>query len=84
MMVTEVVNQGLFGHQMSGFDTEKAAGLFNIPDDYQPISVIAIGYYGNAGQLPEDMFKAETEERNRRPLKELVFTGKFGEPSDWV
>ena len=43
MMVTEVVNQGLVGHQMSGFDAEKATGLFEIPDDYQAISVTAIG-----------------------------------------
>jgi len=82
MMVTEVVNQRLVGHQMSGFDAEKATGLFEIPGDYQAISVTAIGYYGDADALPEDMKKSEMEERKRKPLKETVFTGKFGESSD--
>ncbi|NOX86415.1 MAG: nitroreductase family protein [Chlorobi bacterium] len=84
MMVTEAVNQGLFGHQMSGFDAKKAAELFAIPDDYQAITVTAFGYYGNTDELPEDMYKSEIEERKRRSLKELVFSGKFGEPSNWV
>lgn len=84
MMVTEAVNQGLFSHQMSGFDAEKAAELFDIPDDYQAISVTAVGYYGNAEDLPEDMYKSEMEERKRKSLKELVFSGKFGEQSEWV
>ena len=84
MMVTEAVNQGIYGHQMSGFDAEKASALFNIPDDYQPISVTAFGYYGNAKELPEDMYKSEMEERKRKPLKQTVFSGKFGESTDWV
>ncbi len=78
MMVTEVVNQGLFAHQMSGFDAEKATELFDIPDDYQAISVTAIGYYGDADNLPVDMQKSEKEERKRKLLKETVFSGKFG------
>ena len=84
MMVIEAVNQGLYGHQMSGFDAEKASALFDIPDDYQPISVTAFGYYGNAEELPEDMYKSEMEDRKRLPLKETVFSGKFGVSSDLV
>jgi len=84
MMVTEAVNQGLFGHQMSGFDAAKATELFGIPGDYQAISVTAIGYYGDANDLPADMQKSEMEERKRKPLKETVFAGKFGKSSDLV
>jgi len=78
MMVTEAVNQGLIGHQMSGFDPAKAIELFEIHEDYQPISVTAIGYYGNPDELPLDMQKSEAENRERRPLDETVFGGKFG------
>ena len=84
MMITEVVNQGLYSHQMSGFSAAKAAELLDIPDDYLPISVTAIGYYGNPEQLPEDMRESEFEERKRLPLSETVFSGKFGRSSDVV
>ncbi len=82
MMVTEAVNQGLIGHQMSGFSAEKAIELFDIPDNYQPISVTAFGYYGDPELLPDDMKQSEIEERKRRPLDETVFSGKFGEVSE--
>ena len=81
MMVTEAVNQGLIGHQMSGFSPEKVIELFEIPDDYQPISVTTFGYYGNPELLPLEMNKSEFEERRRRPLGETVFSNKFGETS---
>lgn len=82
MMVTEAVNQGLIGHQMSGFNPEKAMELLEIPADYEPISVTAIGYYGDPELLPIEMNKSEFEERQRRPQTETVFSGKFGTTSD--
>lgn len=81
MMVTEAVNQGLIGHQMGGYSATKAIELFEIPEDYQPISVSAFGYSGDPDLLPEDMRKSEFEERQRRPLNETVFSGKFGNTS---
>lgn len=82
MMVTEVVNQGLFGHQMGGFSAEKAHELFDIPDDFLPVSVTAIGYYGDINELPIDMHESEMEERKRRPITDTVFSNTFGEPSN--
>ncbi len=82
-MLTEAVNQGLVSHEMSGFDAEVAARLLAIPDDFQAVSVTAIGYYGDASLLPEDMLKSEMEERKRKNLNEIVFTGRFGEASDY-
>lgn len=78
MMVTEAVNQGLIAHQMSGFHPEKAIKLFQIRDDYQPISVTAFGYYGDPELLPLEMKNSEFEGRKRRPLDETVFSNKFG------
>ena len=83
MLVNEVVNQGLFGHQMGGFSAEKASELLNIPSDYHPISVTAIGYYGDPDSLPEDMRKSEMEPRKRLRQEEIVFAGQFGRPARW-
>ncbi len=78
LMLTEAVNQGLISHEMSGFDAEVAARLLLIPDNFQAVSVTAFGYYGDANSLPEDMLKSELEERKRKNIDEIVFTGRFG------
>lgn len=78
-MLIEAVNQGLISHEMSGFDAETAARSLEIPEDYQAVSVTAIGYYGDADLLPGDMLQSEKEERKRRSQDEMVFGGKFGE-----
>ena len=77
-MALEAVHQGLFGHQMTGFDGKKAAELFNIPEGYKVVSVTAFGYYGNPDDIPADIAKQETNERSRNELKEMVFSTTFG------
>ncbi|MBE0646530.1 MAG: nitroreductase family protein [Bacteroidales bacterium] len=77
----EATNLGLFTHQMGGFSVEKATELFQIPDGYKPLAVMAIGHYGDPDTLPEEMKERELASRERKELKELIFSGKFGEPS---
>lgn len=76
--ILEAINQGLHTHQMSGFDANKAVQLFNIPDDFQAVSVTALGYYGNVDNLPEDMAMMEAKPRERKDINEIVFSDKFG------
>jgi len=79
IMTLEAVNQGLCTHQMSGFDANKAAELFNIPDDFQAVSVTAIGYYGATDELPEDMAGMEKNPRERNDIESIVFGKIFGQ-----
>ncbi len=72
-MALEAVHQGLVSHQMSGFDPAKAVDRLDIPKGFQAVSVIAIGYYGKAQELPEDMQKSEVAPRRRIPVEELLF-----------
>jgi nitroreductase len=81
MMSTEAQNQGLYTHQMGGFSKEEAVRLLNIPEDFEPISVTALGYYGEADALPEDMYKSEVSPRKRNPIDSMVFSGSFGQVS---
>ncbi|MBU3926970.1 MAG: nitroreductase family protein [Bacteroidetes bacterium] len=76
-LALEAVNQGLYSHQMSGFDPEKAQELFAIPEDFQAISVMAVGYYGDPVDLPADMAEAEAKPRIRKTFNELIFTETF-------
>ena len=77
-MVLEAVHQGLFAHQMTGFDSKKATTLFHIPEGYKAVSVTAFGYYGNPEEIPADIAKLEDNKRSRRELPELAFFDTFG------
>jgi len=72
-LAMEAVNQGLVSHQMSGFDKEKARLSLGISDDFQPVSVMALGYYGSVEELPEDMQKMEVSARERKTGEDLLF-----------
>lgn len=76
----EAISQGLHVHQMGGFSAEKAAGLFDLPAGFEAISVVAAGYAGDPGQLPDKLKMRELQERKRKGLEEIVFTGRFGNP----
>ena len=71
---------GLGVHQMAGFSTERARELFAIPEDFEPVAAIAVGYPGNPDGLPEDLRERERGERPRNPQTEFVFAGKWGIP----
>ncbi|MEI7897282.1 MAG: nitroreductase family protein [bacterium] len=77
----EAMHQGLHVHQMGGFSVEQAAELFAIPATYEPLVVIAAGYAGDPGSLPEKLKQRELQERKRKELGEIVFSGNFGETS---
>lgn len=80
LMIIEIVNQGLVSHQMSGFDPAIASERLNIPEDYQPVSVTALGYHGNIEDLSEDFAKIEAKPRERKELETIVFSKEFGKP----
>ena len=77
----EAMNQGLHVHQMGGFSGEKACELFDIPGTFHPIAVISVGYIGDPDILPDKLKQRELLERKRKDLKEIIFSGKFGNAS---
>lgn len=79
-MSLEAVNLGLVSHQMTGFDASKAANLFEVPDDFQVVSVMAVGYQGETDELPEEFAKIEIKPRERNTFDSICFSEKFGNP----
>lgn len=63
-------------HGMAGYDVKKARAILKISEDYEIVHMIAIGKPGYLESIPERMQKSEVP-NNRKPLKELVFEGKF-------
>ena len=74
------MSEGVYVHQMAGFFPEKAKEAFNIPDDYQAFTCVAIGYPGIPDKLSEKNYKQETSPRKRRPLEETVFSEDWNKP----
>ncbi len=71
----------IFLHQMGGINREKLRSLFEVPEEYEIVSVIAGGYEGNPEELPENLRHRELQPRTRKNLDELIFSDKFGEKS---
>jgi nitroreductase len=80
----EAMHQGLHVHQMGGFSVNQVREDFNVPDDHAPLTIIAAGYRGDPDQLDEKLKKREVQERQRKPLEAMVFSGEFGNPASWL
>lgn len=76
----QAMYMNLFIRQMGGFNVEDARNVFSIPKGYEPVSVLAVGYKGNADVLPENLKIREQAVRTRKDLNEIAFEEKFGKP----
>ncbi len=68
---------GLNVHQMAGFDKQKAIENLNIPDAFEVGVIMAIGYPGNAEELPENLMQRETAPRQRFRQESFVMNHAF-------
>jgi len=81
-LVLQAEALGLAVHQMAGFDLARARDLLAVPPGFEPVAMAAIGYRGDADQLPEPLRQRELAPRERQPLSELVFEGRFGQVAE--
>ncbi|MCK9611837.1 MAG: nitroreductase family protein [Bacteroidales bacterium] len=64
----------IYVHQMGGFSSEMARDSFNISDDYDVISVAAIGYRGDTAVLTEELKKRANTPRLRKDISQILLT----------
>jgi len=83
-MTTQATALGLALHQMGGFDLARAREEFDIPDGYEPVAVIAVGYPGNPALLPDDLRERELAPRTRVDLDTFVYGSQWAEASPLV
>lgn len=80
-LVVQATSLGLVVHQMAGILPDKAREVFGIPEGYEAVTGIALGYSGDAAKLDEKLRRREQAPRSRKPLVEFVFTGRWGQKS---
>ncbi|MCZ6779000.1 MAG: nitroreductase family protein [Acidobacteriota bacterium] len=69
---------GLCTHGMGGFHEDKIYAALNVSrEKYKAMAGIAIGWRGDASQLPPELAEKESP-NNRKPLAEVAVEGKFG------
>lgn len=80
----QATDLGLYVHQMAGIHRSLAEDTYNVPDDFEAMAGLALGYLGSPDQLPDDMQAGETAPRSRKPLSEVVFADDWETPASWV
>lgn len=76
-LLLQATSMGLHVHPMAGFDKKRAREEFSIPESYQPMVMIAVGYPGDLDDLPEDLREREVKPRERKPLDRIVSWGEW-------
>ena len=79
-LAIQATAEGLFVHQMAGFDREQAKVAFNLPEQFEPMTVFVIGYPGDPDSLSDDLRERELAPRERKPLSSFTFEDEWGQP----
>jgi len=83
-LIVQATALGLVVHQMAGILPDKIRKLYGIPEGYEAVAGIALGYPGDPQSLPEGLRKRELAPRERKPMTEFVFSGRWGQTSPIV
>jgi nitroreductase len=70
----QAVEMGLQAHQMGGFDKVKAAEYLQLdPENFEPVTMIAVGFPDDERPQTEDLVKRKTESQTRKNPEDFVF-----------
>ena len=83
-MMLQAAALDLYMHAMGGILPDRAAELYQVPDDFQVATGIALGFLGDPETLEESMQAGELEARVRKPLSEIVFASNWGKPAGFL
>ncbi len=76
----EATRRGIHVHQMAGMMPDKAREVFAIPEGFEAVTALALGYRGEPWTGDPGLLTRDERPRTRRPLDEFVFGGEWGKP----
>jgi nitroreductase len=77
LLSLQAAHHGLNVHQMGGFSADILRQNLNIPDQFEAVVVMAIGYPGDVELLPEHLKVRELAPRERYLRQEFVMNHSF-------
>ena len=72
LLTLQALELGIYVHQMGGFDFEKTAVEFSLPEEVEVACFLALGYLDSPDKLEEPFKTRELGERTRRPLADTL------------
>jgi nitroreductase len=73
----QATHLGLNVHQMGGYSVQQLIHNLNVPDIYEPVIILAVGYPGEIAMLPEHLQAREKAPRERYLRTEFVRNDVF-------
>jgi nitroreductase len=68
---------GLYAHAMAGFSQRQAFEITGVlPEEYEAMAAIAVGYRDDVSTLPEDLAVMESPNK-RKSLADVAYEGRF-------
>ncbi len=84
-MMIQATAEGIVAHPIAGYNPKKAKAALGIPAEYVLAALLVVGRKGDpeapdAALLKEWQLKSESGPRQRKPLGEVAFKDRWGEP----
>ncbi|WP_027003823.1 nitroreductase family protein [Hugenholtzia roseola] len=73
-LLLQALSLEVYGHVMEGFEKEKATAVLGLSPDFKPVTMLALGYLGQADSLEEPYYTRETTPRSRKAVEEICFS----------
>jgi len=80
-LLTQATALGLVAGPMGGFDPRAARDKLSIPEGWEPVAVIALGY---PVEVAAGSVTGAPKPRERHPLEQFVFAGRWGNTADFA
>jgi len=74
----QATSMGLVLHQMGGFDGPRSREVLKIPEGFEPVVMVALGYPEEPLAISTTIPHVSRKKRTRRQIEEFVFTGHWG------
>jgi hypothetical protein len=65
---------------MAGILPDVAKASLSIPDGWEAVTGVAIGYLGDPNSLSEKLRERELTPSPRKPISQFAFAGSWGKP----
>lgn len=73
-MLLQAQTMDIYGHPMGGYDFAKVKATYQLPEEWDPAVIVALGRLGSAESLNEELKARELAPRTRKQLSEVAFT----------
>jgi nitroreductase len=77
IMSIQATHLGMMVHQMAGILPDVVRERFKVPSELEVVAGFAMGWPGDAEQLPEPLRSRERAPRERKPLSSMMMRKRF-------